>query len=153
MDWGFAKVLNRAEVPAEPTQDDSGDALSIIRTWRHDRGLSALESGHGSVIGTVAYMAPEQANGQVDQLDERTDVFGLGAILCETLTGKPPYTGDQTSALVAAASANLADAWSRLEEYPDQDLAKDRACAVFRQKRSNDSPMLKNLQKRSSNTL
>jgi serine/threonine protein kinase len=47
----------------------------------------------GSIMGTPAYMPPEQAKGDVGTTDERSDVFALGAILCELLTGKPPYTG------------------------------------------------------------
>ena len=62
-----------------------------VRTLR--TGSEADESRAGSVLGTPAYMAPEQARGQLDTLDERADVFGLGAILCEILTGLPPYTG------------------------------------------------------------
>src|SRR5262249_49798865 len=121
MDWGFAKVLARGERPPAPDEADPGDLRSTLRTGRD--GWTARESRHGSVSGTLAYMAPEQARGQVDELDERTDVFGLGAILCEVLTGKPPYPGGQDTALMAAASADLAGARSRLDSYPDQDLA------------------------------
>ena len=45
----------------------------------------------GSIIGSLAYMAPEQVEGLHDQLDARTDVFALGATLYHILTGRPPY--------------------------------------------------------------
>ncbi len=51
----------------------------------------------GTVIGTPGYMAPEQAWGKTDEIDERTDVFGLGGILFHILTGTAPYDGDTTS--------------------------------------------------------
>jgi tetratricopeptide (TPR) repeat protein len=61
-------------------------------------------------------VAPEQACGAVERLDERSDVFGLGAILCEVLTGKPPYVGkDALQVRRQAADADLADARARLE--------------------------------------
>jgi serine/threonine-protein kinase len=62
----------------------------------------------GTVIGTSAYMAPEQALGQVDQIDERTDVFGLGAVLYVMLTGTSPYTGaDDSDARSNARAAKI----------------------------------------------
>ena len=68
------------------------------------------------MVGTPAYMAPEQACGDVDGLDERCDVFGLGAILCEILTGAPPYRGRETGELLRkAARADLTDAFGRLD--------------------------------------
>ncbi len=71
MDWGLALVLDpvlgkrrRARLP-EP----------------------------GAILGTPAYMAPEQARGLIDAIDPRTDVFGLGAILYRVLTQRPPHVG------------------------------------------------------------
>ena len=55
------------------------------------------ESRVGSVMGTLAYMPPEQARGEIDRIDERADVFALGALLCEILTGQPPYVEGEES--------------------------------------------------------
>jgi tetratricopeptide (TPR) repeat protein/tRNA A-37 threonylcarbamoyl transferase component Bud32 len=98
MDWGLAKVVK------------SGG----VRTTRSERPEE--DSQAGSILGTPAYMAPEQACGDVEGLDERCDVFGLGAILCEVLTGSPPYRGRETGELLRkAARADLSDAIARLD--------------------------------------
>src|SRR5262249_20983973 len=69
----------------------------------------------GAVLGTWAYMPPEQARGEVDLVDERSDVFGLGAILCVILTGQPPYRGESRQEVQQqAVSADLADAFALL---------------------------------------
>ncbi len=109
MDWGLAKVLPEGGVADERKRPE----VEEVRTSRSEG--SGAESQAGSVLGTPAYMAPEQARGEVDRIDERADVFGLDAILCEILTGQPPYTGASRAELKAkAASADLADALARL---------------------------------------
>ncbi len=85
MDWGVAKVLDRPH--AKPRADAS---LSLIH-------LSADESAHavtiaGSVFGTPAYIAPEQARGEIDRVDARSDIYSIGAILYHLLAGHAPYT-------------------------------------------------------------
>jgi tetratricopeptide (TPR) repeat protein len=77
---------------------------------------SGVSSRVGEVLGTPAYMAPEQARGEVDQLDDRCDVFGLGGILCAVLTGLPPYRGPTMSDYLRQASGvELEDAFTRLD--------------------------------------
>ncbi len=60
-------------------------------------------AGAGRLPGTPAYMAPEQARGQADRLGPRTDVFGLGSILYEILTGRPPFIGEDSAVVLAQA--------------------------------------------------
>jgi hypothetical protein len=54
----------------------------------------------GAFLGTPAYAAPEQAAGRSDEHDARTDVYGLGAVLYQALTGDPPFTGDSTAVIL-----------------------------------------------------
>jgi tRNA A-37 threonylcarbamoyl transferase component Bud32 len=111
MDLGLAKWLGPARdheaAPAVrgPTAQAPGAAVSVNG-----------ETRPGQVLGTLAYMAPEQARGEAERVDRRADVFGLGAILCEVLTGQPPFGGEGwEEALARAQACDHAEAMARLE--------------------------------------
>ncbi len=102
VDWGFAKVLGQGGIADERRSMMRTPDVSIIATMRSSGEGS--ESIAGSVMGTPAYMPPEQALGEVESLDERSDVFSLGAILVEILLGRPPYTRDTGDNLLVQAA-------------------------------------------------
>jgi hypothetical protein len=136
MDWGLAKVLRRV-LPAPK----GGSAVRTVRT-----ALRGLSTQTGDVAGTLAYMAPEQARGEVELLDERCDVFGLGAILCEILTGHPPYWGlPRHAESDRAVRGDLREAFARLEACGTDvelvGLAKD-CLAPRREDRPRDAKMV-----------
>ncbi len=114
MDWGLAKVLPRGGVADDAQAGKPARQETVIATARSGPEGSDL-SHAGSVMGTPAYMAPEQARGEIDHIDERADVFALGSILCEILTGKPAFVG-RTGREIQRKTAlgDLADANARL---------------------------------------
>jgi WD40 repeat protein/serine/threonine protein kinase len=114
MDWGLAKVLGapppRAALAAVPEKSQALPAISPLPV------NDAVYTQAGSLVGTPAYIPPEQAAGELEKVDERADVFGLGAILAVILTGKPPYGGDTAEAVrLKAVRGELAECWQRLD--------------------------------------
>jgi eukaryotic-like serine/threonine-protein kinase len=112
MDWG---VACRKDDPGRVQAEKKPECASGTYLPR----LLDSPALSDEVIGTPAYMAPEQAQGTGRGIDERTDVFGLGGILCAILTGSPPYTGTKTRKVHArAARADLGEAFGKLDASP-----------------------------------
>ncbi len=84
MDWGLAKVLGTIETPRGEMTEDPVETL---------RSESPMASMPGYVQGTLQYMAPEQAQGRGALVDQRSDVYALGATMYEILTYQPPRAG------------------------------------------------------------
>jgi tetratricopeptide (TPR) repeat protein len=135
MDWGLAKLLTAADT-AIPPRDTDPD--SVVRSPRD----SDLHTQAGSILGTPAFMSPEQAIGAIHRIDERSDVFSLGAILFVMLTGHPLYDGVNPEAIrYRAACADLDEAFSRLDgcgAEPDLVALVKRCLARQREDRPRD---------------
>ncbi len=100
MDWGLAKRLNDE---ARMTNDETSESSSF---GIQNSSFSATLDG--AVMGTPQYMSPEQAMGQIDELDERSDIFSLGAILYTILTLRPPVEGKTLEEVLSkVASAEI----------------------------------------------
>jgi serine/threonine protein kinase/tetratricopeptide (TPR) repeat protein len=88
VDWGLAKVVGEAE----PVPVGAIEAAGTPTPGRADDAPST-RTIEGEVLGTPSTMAPEQAQGRTDLIEPRTDIYGLGAILYQILTGEPPFGG------------------------------------------------------------
>ena len=81
LDFGLAKLIEQRPMPGG---DSSEIATAVI----------PQHSSPGTVMGTVGYMSPEQAQGKTKEIDQRSDIFSFGCILFEAATGKKPFEGD-----------------------------------------------------------
>lgn len=100
MDWGLSRRIS-----------DLDRALHFIPGTRS----AVTPETSSKITGTPAYMPPEQARGR--SIGFHSDVFGLGAVLCEILTGKPPFTGSNVRKVYRrAVNASLTQAFERLDD-------------------------------------
>ncbi|MBL8738821.1 MAG: serine/threonine protein kinase, partial [Planctomycetes bacterium] len=94
MDWGLAKVLGQKDRHDLRIRKDQGSGVSKLVTARRKDAefdeSSSVVSMDGQQLGTPSYMSPEQARSE--ELDVRADVYSIGAMLYELVTGRAPYT-------------------------------------------------------------
>ncbi|MCE9583968.1 MAG: SUMF1/EgtB/PvdO family nonheme iron enzyme [Planctomycetes bacterium] len=93
VDWGLARAPGEAAEPMKGTAG-GGDALTLA----------------GDVMGTPEYMPPEQASGDIEAIDARSDVYALGAILYEILCGRPPFTGNTALEILSKVVSSAPEA-------------------------------------------
>lgn len=95
VDWGLAKIKGIVEKPAaQVSAEDETRAMEASEGTPSDRVQGdGLQTMHGTALGTPAYMPPEQAQGLIGSLDQRSDIYSLGAVLYEILSGRRPFGG------------------------------------------------------------
>jgi serine/threonine protein kinase len=137
MDWGLAKVLSSRGRERSEADPEATTAPTAVRSLRE---CDDLFKQAGSVLGTPAFMPPEQAAGAVEAIDRRSDVFGVGAVLAVILTGRPPFVADTSElARVKAAQGDIAECFARLDACgADPDLVA--LCKRYLGARPEDRP-------------
>jgi serine/threonine protein kinase/Tol biopolymer transport system component len=120
LDFGLAKLVAPSET--DPRSPGSSHALSQSPTLISPAAMT----GVGMILGTAAYMSPEQARGK--EVDKRTDVWAFGAVLYEILTGARAFEGDELADVIAAVMKSTPD-WNALpRDVPPVVVALIKGC-------------------------
>ena len=122
MDWGVAKILRE-----DRTQREDHTGIPTESSQNVPTETKPLKTAHGTVLGTAGYMAPEQARGEIDGLDERADIYSLGAILQFLLSSKRPTAGEERLNSESAPLSSAGSAPKAVAAISQKAMAEDRA--------------------------
>lgn len=114
LDWGIAKVL------PEPGQAHTEEADGEFSGPLAGDGADASATMAGQLKGTPNYMAPEQAEGRVADIDTRSDIYALGGILYYTLTMQPPITGTNLNEILTRVTSGNIHSPSSFNSKPTE---------------------------------
>ncbi len=95
-------VIHRDIKPSNIMLDSDGGVHIMDFGLAKSSGAETKHTRDGTTIGTPAYMPPEQAKGDISRVDERSDLYSMGAVLYEMLTGRPPFGGTNLLEIVLA---------------------------------------------------
>ncbi len=129
-------VIHRDLKPQNILVDTDGDAFVVDFGLARDASALGSHTLTGQLLGTPAYMSPEQAKGDSDQIGEATDIWALGAILYECLTGRSPFAGKPLHETIQAILHDEPIAPRKLDRKVPQDL--ETICLKALSKRSED---------------
>ncbi|MCC6698263.1 MAG: protein kinase [Candidatus Hydrogenedentes bacterium] len=116
LDWGLAKSKDVEDVHAK-------NLTASVQAIKLGDEASVEKTTHGQAVGTPTYMPPEQALGQLDRVDERSDVYALGAALYELLSGQPPYTGETSKEVLKKVIARGPEDLRHISRHIPAELA------------------------------
>ncbi|HOZ49873.1 MAG TPA: protein kinase [Candidatus Hydrogenedentes bacterium] len=120
LDWGLAKNKAAQDVHEQGFRDS-------LEAAHKGSEMEVHKTVYGRAVGTPAYMPPEQAEGRLNEVDEQSDVYSLGGLLYELLTGRPPFEGENVYTII----------WRVMSEEPESITSREpkappELCAICR---------------------